>query len=113
MARRFGAHSRGVGRLGQMRLDPGALQLLDHEPPAGAALDRERRRRARPGEQMLQPAAQQHPVGRSDSSVPGLAAALVEVVKGDLPPVDVEPAYDPHRDLLKLHHSRRTQAALS
>jgi hypothetical protein len=28
--------------------------------------------------------------------VPGLAAALVEVVKGDLPPVNVEPAYDPH-----------------
>jgi hypothetical protein len=38
------ARGRGVGRLGQMRLDPGALQLLDDEPPAGAALDRERRR---------------------------------------------------------------------
>jgi hypothetical protein len=88
-----------------MRLNAGALQLLHDEPPAGAALDRERRRRAGVGEQMLQPAAQQHPVGRSDPPVPGLAAALVEVVKGDLPPVDVEPAYDPHRDLLKLHSS--------
>ena len=45
--------------------------------------------------------------------MPGLAAALVEVVKGDLPPVNVEPAYDPHGGLLKLHHSRRTQGALS
>ena len=34
-----------------------------------------------------------------------IAAALIEVVNGDLPPVDVQPAYDPHRDLLKLHHS--------
>jgi hypothetical protein len=88
-----------------MRLGPGALQFLDHEPPAGAALDRERCRRARVGDQVLQPAAQQHPVGRGDPPVPGLAAALVELVKGDLPPVDVEPAYDPHGGLLKLHHS--------
>lgn len=55
--------------------------------------------------EMLQPAAQQPPVGRGDPPVPGLAAALVEVVKGDLPPVNVEPAYDPHGGLLKLHHS--------
>jgi hypothetical protein len=27
--------------------------------------------------------------------------------------VNVEPAYDPHGGLLKLHHSRRTQGALS
>jgi hypothetical protein len=40
------AGGRGVGRLGQMRLDPGTLQLLHHEPPAGAGLDRERRRRS-------------------------------------------------------------------
>jgi hypothetical protein len=80
-----------------MRLGPGALQFLDHEPPAGAPLDRERRRRAGVGDELLQPAAQQHPVGRGNPPVPGLAVALVEVVKGDLPPVNVQPAYDPHR----------------
>jgi hypothetical protein len=96
-----------------VRLDPGTLQFLDHEPPAGAPLDRERRRRAGIGDELLQPAAQQRPIGRGDPPVPGLAAALVEVVKGDLPPVNVQPAYDPHGGLLKLHHSRRTQGALS
>jgi hypothetical protein len=33
---------RGLGRLGQVRLAPGGLQLLDHEPPARAPLHRER-----------------------------------------------------------------------
>jgi hypothetical protein len=32
----------GVGRLGQVRLDARPLELLDHIPPAGAALQRER-----------------------------------------------------------------------
>src|SRR4051794_32680586 len=78
-----------------MRFDPGTLHLLHDEPPAGAGLDRERRRR--PVDGGLQPAAQQHPVRGGDSTPTGLAAALIEIVEGDLPPVNVQSAYDPHR----------------
>jgi hypothetical protein len=89
------AGGRGVGRLGQVRLHSGTAQLLHHEPPAGAGLDRERRRR--PGQVRLEPAAQQHPIRWSDPATPALAAAFIEVVEGDLPPVDVQSAYDPHQ----------------
>src|SRR3954447_22854511 len=89
------AGGRGVGRLRQMRLDPGTLQLLHDEPPAGAGLDRERRRRSI--DVRLEPATQQHPVRRGDATPPGLAAALIQIVEGDLPPVNVQSAYDPHR----------------
>jgi hypothetical protein len=61
----------GVGRLGQMRLDSGTLQLLHDEPPAGAGLDRERRRPFR--RIRGQPAAQQHPIGRGDPAPPALS----------------------------------------
>src|SRR4051794_32392864 len=77
-----------------MRLDPGTLHLLHDEPPAGAGLDRERRRR--PVDGGLQPAAQ-HPVRGGDPTPTGLAAALIQIVEGDLPPVNVQSAYDPHR----------------
>jgi len=70
-----------------------------------AASGRERRRRARVGERVLEPAAQQHAVGRGDPPVPGLAAALIEVVNGDLPPVDVQSATTPIGGLLDLHNS--------
>jgi hypothetical protein len=105
------AGGRGVGRLGQMRLHPSTLQLLHDEPPAGAGLDRERRRRS--GGVGLEPAAQQHPVRRGDPAPPGLAAALIQVVEGDLPPVDVQSAYDPHRGLLKLQQPTHPTLRLS
>jgi hypothetical protein len=35
------AQAGGLGGLGQVRGDPGPLQLLDHVPPAGAALQRQ------------------------------------------------------------------------
>src|SRR3954468_5186045 len=87
------AGGRGVGRLGQMRLDPGTLQLLHDEPPSGAGLDRERRRRPAGGR--LQPATPHNPDPRGDPAAPGLTAALIEVVKGDLPPMNVQSTYDP------------------
>jgi hypothetical protein len=89
------AGGRGIGRLGQVRLHSGTLQLLHHEPPAGAGLDRERRRR--PIDVRLEPATEQHPVRGGDPTPPYLAAALIAVVEGDLPPVNVQSAYDPHR----------------
>jgi hypothetical protein len=94
------ARERGVGRLGQMRLDPGCGQLLDHIPPPGAPLDRERDildvgEPRQPGSQVL-------PVGRADLPALHLSGYRVEVVEGDLFPVDIQPAYDGHRDLLML-----------
>ena len=105
------AGGRGVGRLGQMRLHSGTLQLLHDEPPAGAGLDRERRRRS--VEVGLQPVPQQHPIRWCDPAAALVAGALIEVVEGDLPPVDVQSAYDPHRGLLTLLQSTRLNGALS
>src|SRR6266849_5471006 len=50
----------------------------------------------------LNRASQARPVGRADLAAPHLPGAGVEVVEGDLLPVDIQPAYDGHRDLLKL-----------
>jgi len=98
------AGERGVGRPGQMRRDPGRGQLLDDIPPPGAPLDRERGilTAGEPG----QPGPQVHPVRRADLPALHLPAHGVEVVKGDLLPVDIQPAYDGHRDLLKLRKGR-------
>jgi hypothetical protein len=89
-----------------MRRNPGRGQLLDDIPPPGTPLDRERGILAageprQPGPQML-------PVGRADLPALDLPGLGVEVVEGDLLPVDIQPAYDGHRDLLKLRsaHAR-------
>jgi len=94
----------GAGRLGQMRLDAGRGQLLGHVPPSGAPLDRERGILAagEPG----QPAAQVRPVGRADLAALHLPGPGVQVVEGDLLPVDIQPAYDGHRDLPTLRGAR-------
>jgi hypothetical protein len=88
------AGGRGVGRLGQVRRDPGRGQLLGDVPPPGAPLDRERdvltaREPGQPGPQVL-------PVGRADLAAAYLPGLGVEVVEGDLLPVDIQPAYDGH-----------------
>jgi hypothetical protein len=91
---------RDIGRLGQMRGDPGRSQLLGHVPPPGAPLHRERDIVA-PGEPG-QPAAQVQPVSRADLTAPHLPGHGVQVVECDLLPVDIQPACDGHRDLLTL-----------
>ena len=100
------AGERGVGRLGQMRRNPGRGQLLRDIPPSGAPLDRERGVLAagEPG----QPGPQVLPVGRADLAALHLPGHGAGVVEGDLFPVDIQPAYDGHRDLLKLRsaHAR-------
>ena len=100
------AGERGVGRLGQMRRNAGRGQLLHDIPPPRAPLDRERHilttsEPAQPGPQVL-------PVRRADLPALHLPGHGVEVVEGDLLPVDIQPAYDGHRDLLKLRsaHAR-------
>jgi hypothetical protein len=89
---------RGLGRLGQVRLAPGGLQLLDHEPPARARLHRERPVMVW---QLHQPSAQPLPGRRCDLASLGLAGGPVDPVKGDLPPMHVQSSYDAHRDLLR------------
>jgi hypothetical protein len=99
------AGERGVRRLGQMCRDAGRGQFLGDIPPPGAPLDRERdvTAAAEPG----QPGPQVLPVSRGDLAALHLPGHGAGVVEGDLLPVDIQPAYDGHRDLLKL---RRAQA---
>jgi hypothetical protein len=104
------AGKRGVGRLGQMRRDPSRSQLLRDIPPPGAPLDRERGilNAGEPG----QPGPQVRPVGRADLAALHLPGRGVEVVEGDLLPVDIQPAYDGHRDLLTLRRGARAPREL-
>ena len=95
----------GVGRLGHMRRDAGRGQLLGDIPPPGAPLHRERDVLA--AGEPRQPGPQVLPVGRGDLAAPHLPGHGVEIVEGDLLPVDIQPAYDGHRDLLKLRRGAR------
>jgi hypothetical protein len=84
----------GVGRLGQVRGDPGGEQLLDHAPPAGAALQREVDL-IQPGEPG-QPLAQVLPVGGDHPAPLQLPGASVQVLERELAAVHIECAYDAH-----------------
>ncbi len=94
-------------RLGQVRRDAGRGQLLRDVPPPGAPLDRERGVIAageprEPGPQVL-------PVSRPDLAAQHLPGPGIEVVERDLLTVDIQPAYDGHRDLLKLRRGAGTR----
>ena len=90
----------GVGWLSQVRGEPRGGQLFGDIPPPGAPFHRERRLATvgEPG----QPGPQVLPVGRGDLAALDLPGHGVQVVEGDLLPVDIQPAYDGHRDLLTL-----------
>ena len=103
------AQRRGLGRLGQVGMPPGGLQLLDHKPPARARLHRERPVMTR---QLRRPPAQHLGGRRGDLTPLGLPGCPVDPVEGDLPPVHVKSSYDAHRDLLRapprwLQHDHR------
>ena len=89
-----------VSRLGYMGGDAGPGQLLGDIPPAGAPLKRERDVIA--AGEPHQPRTQVRPVGRGDLATLHLPRRGIQIVERDLLPVDIEPAYDGHRDLLKL-----------
>jgi hypothetical protein len=101
------AGERGIGRLGQMRRDAGRGQLLGDIPPPGALLGSERDVIA--AGEPRQPGAQVLSVGQADLAALQLPGLGVEVVEGDLLPVDIQPAYDGHRDLLKLRRGADTR----
>jgi len=97
---------RGAGRLGDVRHDAGRGQLLRHVPPAGAPLQRERD--VVPAAEPRQPGTQVRPVGRGDLAALHLPGRGVQIVERELLPVDIQPAYDGHRDLLKLQRGIST-----
>jgi Transposase len=79
-------------------------QLFRDVTPAGAPLQRERH--VITAGEPRQPGPQVRTVGRSDLTAFHLPGQSVEVVERDLLPVDVKPACDGHRDLLKLRKGR-------
>ena len=104
------AGERGISRLGDVRRDAGPGQLLRDVPPAGAPLQRERDVIA--AGEPHQPGSQVRPVGRGDLAALHLPRHGVQVIERELLPVDVEPAYDGHRDLLKLQRGISTPARM-
>jgi hypothetical protein len=100
------AGERGISRLGDVRRDAGPGQLPGHVPPAGAPLQRERHVVA--AGEPRQPGPQVRPVGRGDLAALHLPGHRVQIVESQLLPVDVEPAHDGHRDLLKLQRGMST-----
>jgi hypothetical protein len=83
-----------------MRGDARRSQLLGGIPPAGAPLQRERD--VVTAGEPRQPGPQVRPAGRGDLAAPHLPDHGVGIVEGQLLPVNIQPAYDGHRDLLKL-----------
>ena len=88
-----------------MRPVTGALDLLDHEPPAGRPLDRNLDRVI--GE-LRQPRAHLRPRRRRDPATAQLTRLPVKRLVRDLASMHIQRHYDPHRDLLEL---RRTDTA--
>jgi hypothetical protein len=87
---------RPVSRLGGMRGASGRGQLPGGIPPPGAPLQRERDI-VTAGEPR-QPGPQVNAVNRGDLAAPDLPGHGAGTVEGQLLPVDIQPAYDGHRD---------------
>jgi hypothetical protein len=77
----------GVGRLGEVRGQPGRLEFLGHKPPAGPALHRDV---AIASWQLAQPRSQHLAGGRRELPSPGLTSRPVDPVVGDLPAMHVK-----------------------
>ena len=87
-----------VGRLGEERLEACRGDLLDHEPPARAALDRDLHRPAvRSGGQLVsQPLAEPIPVRLPPPASPLLARLHLHRIERDLPAVQIQATYHLH-----------------
>jgi hypothetical protein len=100
------AGERGISRPGNVRRDAGPGQLLRDVPPAGAPLQRERD--VVPAGEPREPGPQVNTVSRGDLASLHLPRHGVQVAGRELLPVDIQPAYDGHRDLLKLQRGIST-----
>ena len=89
---------RRLRRVREMRRHTSRPALLDDEPPPGAALNHHVD--LLPSE-LLQPATKRLPVCRRQPAAPALTRVDIHPVIRDLAAVNVEPAYDRHRDLLE------------
>jgi len=81
---------------------PGARppQLLDHEPPPGRRLQRNRQPRRI---HRAEPAPQTSARGRHHPAGPQLTRYVIDQIEGDLVAMHIEPAYDRHLGLIELH----------
>jgi len=82
-----------VRRFGKMRTHTRRLALLDHEPPAGAALHSQI---DGPVLETGQPAPERLPIGRCDPAALAHTRRRVHHVERDLLPVQIQPTYDRH-----------------
>src|SRR5918996_4230850 len=87
-----------------MRPQPGGLQLLDHEPPAGRPLQRELRLARGEPRTPLPDSRTRH---RTDPPIAHLAALQIERLRRDLTAMNIKSTYDLHRDLLELRRLKR------
>jgi hypothetical protein len=104
------ASRRGVSRLSQVRRNPGSGQFLGNVAPAGTSLQRERDVPA--AGEPRQPRTQVHTIGWGDLAPLHLPGRSVEIVERELLPVDIQSAYDGHRDLLKLQRGHQHPARM-
>jgi hypothetical protein len=99
------ASGRRLRRIGEMGAVAGAVDLLDHEPPAGRPLKRELGLTVR---ELAQPGTHLGPRRRRDPTAAQLTGLSVKCLESDLVSVHIQRHYDPHRDLLELRRSHDT-----
>jgi hypothetical protein len=87
-----------------MRPVAGPLDLLDDEPPTRRPL--QRKLGLATGEPR-KPVSHRCARRRHDPAAPNLTRLAVERLVGDLPSMDIQRDYDPHRDLLELRRQQR------
>jgi len=105
------AQRRRARRLAGMRADPGRRQLPGDIPPPGAPLQREISLLPA-GEPPRQPPGQVRPVRRGGLPALHLPRDGAGIAERDLLPVNIEPACDGHRDLLRLPGARSARTRI-
>src|ERR1700677_240560 len=102
----FAAPQHGrIRRFGPVPLHAGPSELLGHEPPPGAALQRERH--LTPPGQRFQPASQVIPGRGTDLTGANLTGLGVHPVECDLGSMHVKTTYDCHWGLLEFLNRRK------
>jgi hypothetical protein len=86
-----------LSRLGDMRLEPGALEFFDHKPPPRGRLHREARL---VDVKALEPLTKRETCRRADHPTLFLTAIEINDIERDLTTMKIQPSYHRHRDLL-------------